>query len=85
MNIVKRVKKKDFENEVEDKQTEGYKVTSKTDTQCILEKRTLGKAIWHIIIFLITFWFTFGFGNIIYLLIAYFMHVDKITIKIEKK
>jgi len=81
MNMVKRVTKKEFESEVEDKQTEGYKIVSKTGTVCVLEKRNLGKALWHILILILTIWFTFGIGNILYLLYAYFVNVDKIEIK----
>jgi hypothetical protein len=83
MNVVKRVAKKEFELEIEDKQTEGYKVVSKSDSTCILEKRNLGKPIWHILIFIVTVWFTLGAGNLFYLLYAYLVNVDKIEIKIK--
>lgn len=82
MNVVKRVSKKVYEREVEDKQTEGYKVVSKTNSQCVLEQRTLGKPMWHILLFIFLVWFTLGLANIAYALYAYFVNVDRITIKI---
>ena len=81
--IVKRVKQKDFEREVEDKQTEGYKIEGKTDQQATLVRRTYGKAVWHIVIFLLTVWFTFGLGNFAYLLFSYFARAEKVIIKTE--
>ena len=42
MKQVKRVSKKEFENEVEDKVTEGFKLASKTERQVILIKYKFG-------------------------------------------
>ena len=83
MKIVKRVKKSEFELEVEDKMTEGYKLDSKTNSSAILVKRGFGKAMWHILIFFLTIWWTFGLGNLLYFLYAYFVHKDEVTIKIK--
>jgi len=84
MKVVKRVEKDEFENAIEDKETEGYKVASKTDRQAKLVKRSLGKALWHILIFFITVWFTFGIGNLLYFLFAYFVQTDECVIKIKE-
>ena len=84
MNVVKRVTKASFENEIEDKETEGYKVESKTDNQAVLVKRNLGTAVGHIIVFLLTVWWTFGFGNLVYLVFRYFAKADKIILKVGK-
>ena len=83
MEEIKRVAKKEFENEVEDKVATGFKVVSKTDEVAVLEKRNFGKAVWHILILILTFW-TWGLGNIVYLLFSYFARVDRVTIKIKK-
>jgi len=83
MMEVKRVTKKQYEHAVEDKTTEGYKVESKTNTQAVLVKRDLGSAMWHIIIFILTVWFTLGLGNIIYIVYRYFVKADKVIIKVE--
>lgn len=85
MNVVKRVEKKEFENEVEDKQAEGYKVESKTERQAVLVKRNYGRALWHVLIFVVTVWFTLGLVNLAYLLFAYFVQKDELTIKINQK
>ena len=83
MKIVKRVKKSEFELEVEDKIAEGYKLESKTNSTAILVKRGYGRAMWHILIGLFTIWWTFGFGNLLYFLYAYFVHKDEVTVKIK--
>ncbi len=84
MKQVKRVSKKNFETEVEDKVTEGYKVSSKTDRQAVLVKKHLGKPMIHIILFILTVWFTLGLVNVAYALYSYLVGVDEIQIKVSK-
>ena len=81
---VKRVTKQQFEDVVEDKATEGYKLKSKTDRQAIFVKHSYGGAGAHILIFLLTFWWTFGLGNLIYLAYNYTAKTDEIQLKITK-
>jgi len=81
---VKRVTAKQFEDVVEDKATEGYKLKSKTDRQAIFIKPNYGGALGHILVFLLTFWFTFGLGNIGYVIYCYFAKSDEIQLKISK-
>jgi hypothetical protein len=69
---------------VEDKKTEGYNLQSKTNTQAVLVKRTYGKALWHIVILILTVWWTLGIGNLLYLLYSYFGKADVIEIKIDE-
>ncbi len=75
--------KKGFDNRVEDKQTEGYEMQSNTGTQAILEKRTHGTAINHIIWFVLTFWWTLGIVNIMYLVFSYYVRKKTIVVRIE--
>ena len=84
MKEVKRVTKKEYENYVEDRVAEGYKLQSKTEREANLVKRNLGKGLWHFIIALLTIWWTFGLGNLVYLLFAYFCRKDEISVKVSK-
>ena len=84
MKEVKRVTKKQFEDVVEDKATEGYKLKSKTDRQAIFVKPSFGTAGMHILVFLLTFWWTFGLGNVVYLIYRYVAKSDEIQLKISK-
>ena len=81
---VKRVTKKQFEDVVEDKATEGYKLKSKTDRQAIFIKPSFGGVGGHILVFLLTFWWTFGIGNLIWLAYCYFTKSDEVQLKITK-
>jgi len=84
MKQVIRVKTtKELENRIEDKQTEGYKLNSRTDRQAEFIKRNYGGALGHILIFLVTVLFTFGTGNLLYLAFNYFARKDEVTIKVE--
>ena len=83
MKTVKRVMEEEYEEAVEDRIAEGFKPESKTDRQAVLVKRNYGRAMWHILIFLLTVWWTFGFGNLLYFLYAYFVHKDEVTIKVK--
>jgi len=77
----KVMRTKNLESKIEDLETEGYKIQTQSKNQAELVKRNLGKAFWHILIFLITVWFTFGLGNLLYLIYSYFVNADKITLK----
>lgn len=84
MKQVKRVSKKEFETEVEDKATEGYRLVSKTDRQAVLVKRNVGGLVGHFVVLLLTGWWTFLLGNVGYALYCYFVKADEVVIKIKK-
>ena len=85
MKQVKRVTKKEFESEVEDKITEGYKLKSKTDRQAILSKPSLGSPLGHIVVFILFGWWTFFIANLGYAAYCYAIHSDEVQLKIERK
>jgi len=82
---VKRVSsKKALESAIEDAQVEGWKLKSRGDKNAVMTKSGgFGKAIWHIVIFFVTVWFTFGLGNLIYLLWKYFSEAQELRIKVK--
>ena len=80
--VIRVQTRKELDNRIEDKTTEGYKLNSQTDRQAEFIKRNYGSAFWHIIIFLLTIWFTFGIGNLFYLMYSYFVKKDEVTVKL---
>lgn len=86
MKIVQRVEsEKELEEQVDDKVTEGYSLESKTSNQAILVKNEFGRAFWHVVIFLLTAWWSLGLGNLVYLSFNYFARKKELIIKIKKK
>jgi len=84
MKQVKRVTSKEFEDIAEDKLTEGYKLKSKTDRQAIFVKPSYGGVLGHAIVFVFTFWFTLGLGNVGYAGYCYLVKSDEIQLKLKK-
>ena len=76
---VKRVTKKQFENVIEDKTTEGFKVESRTNSQAILVKADNGKWFWHLILLFIAPLF----GNALYILYRRTMKKQELIVKVE--
>lgn len=86
MKSVKRVKtKKELDEFVEDREAEGFKLESMTDRQAILIRRNIGGLVGHFIIFLLTVWWTFFLGNILYAVYRHFGKGEELIIKVEGK
>lgn len=81
-----RIKKvanlRDLERAVDDYITQGYKVVSRGEETAAVIKRA--KKTQHLLILLLTGWFTFGFGNLIYALIPSKAE-DEVLIRIDKE
>ncbi len=58
---------KEFEKIIDDYITQGYRVASRGEETATVIKR--GKKELHFLVLLLTFWWTFGIGNLIYALI----------------
>lgn len=85
MKQVKRVSKKEFEEFVENRIAEGFKVDSKTDRQAILIKRKYGGVLGHAVVFVIFGWWTMLLANLGYALYCYATKSDELVVKITKK
>lgn len=80
-NRIRRCKdRREFERVVDDFVTTGYTVTSRGEDNALLIKK--GKHTKHGLVFLLTFWFTLGLGNLIYALIPAGVE-DEVMIKID--
>lgn len=73
---------KEFERILDDFITQGYKVVSRGEETALVIKRD--KKENHLLVFLLTFWFTLGFGNIIYALLPGKVK-DEVLVKIDKE
>ena len=73
---------KEFEKIIDDFVTTGYTIESRGEENALLVKK--GKHDKHLLVFLLTFWFTMGIGNLIYALIPT-KNQDEVLIKIESE
>ena len=53
-----------MEDFIDDYITQGYELMSQGEQSALLRRRTWGSAGGHTLWFLLTFWFTLGFGNL---------------------
>ena len=72
---------KEYERLIDDFITTGYEVKSRGEENALLVKK--GKHDKHLLVFLLTFWFTLGIGNLIYALIPAKVE-DEVLIKLER-
>lgn len=62
--------------------TQGYKVESQGTTTIKVKKVEYGSLLAHLVIFFLTVWWTFGFGNLVYALYKYYSG-EEVLIKFE--
>ena len=81
-NRIRKVKtKEEMEQLIDDLITAGYTVESRGEENARLVKR--GEKRNHLLVFLLTFWFTLGIGNLIYA--AWPAKIeDEVLIKLQK-
>lgn len=48
-----------------------------------MAQRTYGSLKAHVLVLLLTVWFTFGLGNVIYAAYVYFFKYDKRVVRVE--
>lgn len=62
--------------------TQGYEVLSEGEGTILLRRSTWGSVGTHVVVALLTIWWTVGIGNLIYALIAH-SGADQVLIKLE--
>ncbi|MGN1094106.1 MAG: hypothetical protein ACI4SC_03925 [Candidatus Neoclostridium sp.] len=72
--------RQEFEHAVDDYVTLNYKVLSRGEDSASLRQRKPHTK--HLLVFLLTFWFTFGIGNLIYALIP--LYGETVFVKIDQ-
>ena len=74
---------KEYEQLLDEYITLGYKIKSRGETTCNLQKSSYGGIVSHIIIFCVIGWGSFLIGNILWLVYNYYSKSDKVLLKIE--
>lgn len=72
---------KEFEKIIDDFITTGYEIKSRGQNNALLIKK--GKHDKHALVALLTFWWTFGLGNLIYALLPTKIE-DEVLVKFEQ-
>ena len=81
-NRIRRCKtQEDFERLIDDFVTTGYEIKSRGEDNALMVKK--GKHEKHGLVALLTVWWTFGIGNLIYALMPV-KNEDEVLIKVEK-
>jgi len=74
--------RKEMENLIDDYVTQGYVILKQSEKNAMVQKKSWGTSGGHILWALLTVWFTFGIGNLIYAFIAKFQ-AEKVMIKVN--
>ncbi|SUO96668.1 hypothetical protein [Suttonella indologenes] len=74
--------KKEMENVIDDFVTQGYIILEQSERNALLKKKTWGTGSGHVICALVTVWFTFGIGNLVYAIISN-VNAPKVLLKME--
>lgn len=67
---------------LDDYMTQGYEIIEQGQTTAMVRRKTWGSAGGHVLWALLTVWFTFGFGNLAYALVAHY-NAEKVMLKID--
>jgi hypothetical protein len=62
----------EFEQVVDDLAVQGYAILWNNGQSALLRRNTWGGGVGHVLTFLLTFWCTFGVGNVVY---AFYRHL----------
>lgn len=83
MARVRRVEsRKEMERTTEDFLTRGYKIKQEGQESTMLKKKNWGSGGMHIVIAVLTAWWTLGVGNVAYAIYKY-LTAEEVQIKIE--
>ncbi len=71
-----------MEQVVEDFLTRGYKIKTEGQDSTMLKKKTWGSGGMHIVIAVLTIWWTLGLGNVAYAIYKY-LTAEEVQVKVE--
>ncbi|WP_428308008.1 hypothetical protein [Lacipirellula sp.] len=74
--------KKELENMLDDYMTQGYEIIEEGQTTAMVRRKTWGSTGGHVLWALLTVWFTLGFGNLAYALVAHY-NAERVMLKID--
>lgn len=74
---------KEYEQVIDEYITLGYKIKSRGQDNCRLQKAAYGGLASHVLVAILTCWWTFFIGNILWLVYNYVSNSDNVLVKIE--
>ena len=85
MSRIRRVDdQREMERVIDDYITQGYNVKSQGERSALVKEKDWGTALGHIVVAVLTIWWTLGLGNIAYA--GYKRYTaDEVTIKIDEE
>lgn len=72
-----------LQQKVEDARVEGWEVNQEQGDRVVMVKRKYGTLGGHVLVALLTIWWTLGLGNVIYAAYKYFGDADTKVIRAE--
>ena len=75
------MKSDSFQQLVEDEKVEGWDVKEDGDERVVMVKRNYGTLGGHVLVGLLTVWWTLGLGNVIYAAYKYFGDADQKVVR----
>lgn len=83
MSRIRRVDdQREMERVIDDYITQGYQVKSQGERSARVKNKDWGSALGHVVVALLTLWWTLGIGNVAYA--AYKRYsADEVTIKVD--
>lgn len=85
-NRIRKVKsQREYEQLIDEYVTLGYNVKDRGELTCALEKTNFGSVTSHAIVAVVSVWWTFFIGNIVWALYNYYSKSDRVLIKLEKE
>lgn len=83
MARIRRVdSQKEMERVVDDFITKGYQIKKEGERSTLVKKKTWGSGGMHVVVAVLTLWWTLGLGNAAYAVYKY-MTAEEVQIKIE--
>ena len=84
MPLIRRVEsRKEMERTVEDFLTRGYKIKDEGQESMMLKKKNWGTGGMHVVIAVLTIWWTLGLGNVAYAIYKY-LTAEEVQVKVEE-
>lgn len=74
--------KREMENLLDDYMTQGFEIVEQGQSTAMVRRKTWGSPAGHVLWLLVSVWFTFGVGNVIYALVAHYT-AEKIMLKLD--
>jgi hypothetical protein len=72
-----------MERTVEDFLTRGYKIKQEGQESTMLKKKNWGSGGMHVVVAVLTIWWTLGLGNVVYALYKY-LTAEEVQIKVTE-